>query len=62
MNTSEQRERLEDEHQPKEIEERLDNKNSQSYFRDAILGGIDGAITTFAVVAGGVGGGFQVSS
>ena len=59
MNTSEQRERLEDEHQPKEIEERLDNRNSQSYFRDAILGGIDGAITTFAVVAGGVGGGFS---
>ena len=59
MNTSEQRERLEDEHQPKEIEERLDGRKSQSYFRDAILGGIDGAITTFAVVAGGVGGGFS---
>jgi VIT1/CCC1 family predicted Fe2+/Mn2+ transporter len=50
---------LEAEHRPREIEERLDNREDQSYLRDAILGGIDGAITTFAVVASGVGGGFS---
>lgn len=35
MNTPEQRERLEVEHRPREIEERLDNRKDRSYLRDA---------------------------
>ena len=30
----------------------------QSYIKDAVLGGIDGGVSTFAIVAGTIGGGF----
>ncbi len=49
---------LRDEHQPHRIEARLAAARRHSYVGDAVLGGIDGCVTTFAVVAGSVGGGF----
>lgn len=45
-------------HHPDEIEQRL-NKQEHSYVGDAILGAVDGGVTTFAVIAGAVGGGFE---
>lgn len=47
------------EHRPKAIEERLEETQQQSYIGDAILGGIDGGVTTFALIAGSIGGGFS---
>jgi len=46
-------------HRPAEIRRRLATRTSHSYLGDAVLGGIDGCVTTFAVVAGAVGGGFS---
>lgn len=51
---------LEHGHSQKEILERLAQTPSQSYLRDWIYGGIDGVVTTFAIVSGVVGG--QLSS
>ncbi len=45
-------------HEPHSIRERLSNSVDHDYLGDGILGGIDGAITTFAIVAGTLGGGF----
>lgn len=42
-------------HDKKDIIHRLQMKPSLSYLRDWVYGGIDGAVTTFAVVAGVVG-------
>jgi VIT1/CCC1 family predicted Fe2+/Mn2+ transporter len=53
------REQLRREHTHGAIEQRLSGKGRGSYLRDAILGGIDGAVTTFAVIAGSLGGGFS---
>lgn len=50
---------LQREHQPDAVHARLSARNKQSYLRDAVLGAIDGAVTTFAVVAGAVGAGFS---
>ncbi|MCE7984705.1 MAG: hypothetical protein DYG89_26330 [Caldilinea sp. CFX5] len=49
---------LEAEHRPAAIRARLEGIQQHSYLGDAVLGGIDGCVTTFAVVAGAVGGGF----
>jgi vacuolar iron transporter family protein len=46
------------EHEPKAIRLRLLEKPEHSYLGDAVLGGIDGGVTTFAVVAGAAGAGF----
>ena len=54
----EQPDELREEHQPEQVRERLENSENVSYLDDAILGAIDGCITTFAVVSGAVGGGF----
>ena len=54
-------EALHREHQPDAIEQRLDRKNKPQSISDAILGGIDGCVTTFAIVAGAVGAGFSAS-
>lgn len=43
-------------HDSDEIRERIGAAPRQSYLRDWIYGGIDGSITTFAIVAGVVGG------
>lgn len=44
------RERLEAEHRPEVW--RLLERHGQGYLGNAVLGGIDGCVTTFAVVAG----------
>lgn len=46
---------MEHEHTPEAIKERISHGPRHSYLRDWIYGGIDGAVTTFAVVAGVVG-------
>ena len=51
--------RLEHEHSIAAIRERLSNAPSQNYLRDWIYGGIDGSVTTFAVVSGVVGARFS---
>jgi vacuolar iron transporter family protein len=43
---------IEHSHDPAAIAERLKRGPQVSYLRDLVLGGIDGAVTTFAVVAG----------
>ena len=46
---------MEHEHTVEAIHERLSAGPRQNYFRDWIYGGIDGSVTTFAVVSGVVG-------
>ncbi len=46
---------LEHSHDPKKIAERLARGPSVSYLRDWVYGGIDGAVTNFAIVAGVIG-------
>ena len=48
-------EELRESHSPEAIRERLDEGPKHSNLGDFVLGAIDGAITTFAVVAGAVG-------
>ncbi len=52
------RETLIREHRPDAVAERLQNSRSPQSVSDAVLGGIDGCITTFAIVTGSVGAGF----
>lgn len=51
--------KLEHEHTPHAIRSRLAEENKPNYVRDWVYGGIDGAITTFAIVAGVVGAGLS---
>jgi VIT1/CCC1 family predicted Fe2+/Mn2+ transporter len=51
--------KLEADHHPDAISERLAEDTRHSYLGDAVLGGIDGCVTTFAVVAGVAGGGLS---
>lgn len=46
---------MEHEHSPEAIQARIGDNFQVNYIRDWIYGGIDGAVTTFAVVAGVVG-------
>jgi VIT1/CCC1 family predicted Fe2+/Mn2+ transporter len=46
---------LEHGHHPGEIAERLEKGPKASYLRDLVYGGIDGTVTTFAIMAGVVG-------
>lgn len=54
-------EQLRQEHQPQVIEQRLSGQFEQQNLSHAILGAIDGCVTTFAVVAGTVGAGLPAS-
>lgn len=47
---------LKEEHRLERIRERLSARGGESALGDAVLGGVDGIITTFAVVAGTTGG------
>lgn len=51
--------RLAAEHRPEVIRSRLAQPPGYCYVGDAVLGGIDGCVTTFAIVAGAVGGKFS---
>ena len=48
-------------HSAEAIRERLEGETEASYLRDWIYGGIDGAVTTFAIVSGVVGADFSTS-
>lgn len=50
---------LEHGHTPDEIAARLDQQSGSGRLRDAIFGGIDGTVTTFAIVAGVQGAGLS---
>jgi vacuolar iron transporter family protein len=50
---------LYEDHQPEAITERLKRPAAQNNIADAVLGGIDGCVTTFAVVSGVVGAGLS---
>ena len=47
--------RLEHQHTAEAIRQRLADGNKPNYLRDWVYGGVDGAVTTFAIVAGVVG-------
>lgn len=53
---------LEHGHHPREIAQRLEQGPKASYLRDWVYGGIDGTVTTFAVVAGVVGAGLSTKT
>lgn len=46
---------LEHGHEPQDIAKRISNVSGRSRLRDVVYGAIDGAVTTFAIVAGVVG-------
>ena len=52
---------LQKEHSPDAISKRLHKVSGSQNVSDAVLGGIDGCITTFAVVSGAVGAGLSAS-
>ncbi len=52
---------LTSEHTPESIKRRLAQTAKPSFFSDAVLGAIDGCVTTFAIVSGTVGAGFSAS-
>lgn len=56
-----EREQLIEHHAPASIAHRLAQGPSQNYLRDFIYGAIDGAITTFAIVAGVAGAGLSAT-
>jgi vacuolar iron transporter family protein len=47
-------------HAPEVVAARLEHGRSPQNVSDAVLGGIDGCITTFAIVTGSVGAGFPM--
>jgi len=51
--------KLQAEHEPVRIRERLLGRRTYNYLGDAVLGAIDGCVTTFAVIAGAIGAGFS---
>jgi VIT1/CCC1 family predicted Fe2+/Mn2+ transporter len=59
--SKEKRERLDHEHRPEVIREKLKRPAKENVVSDAVLGGVDGCVTTFAVVSGVVGAGLSPS-
>ncbi len=57
-----QRRNLANEHRTDRIRERLESPRGESPLGDFVLGGVDGVVTTFAVVAGSAGGGLSVTT
>ncbi|WP_454599196.1 VIT1/CCC1 transporter family protein [Qipengyuania sp. SM2507] len=53
---------LREEHRKVRIRDRLDSPRGESPLGDFILGGVDGVVTTFAVVAGSAGGGLAATT
>lgn len=53
---------LADEHRTDRIRDRLNSPRGESPLGDFVLGGVDGVVTTFAVVAGSAGGGLSVTA
>lgn len=53
--------KLSEEHRPDVIREKLKRPGKENLASDAVLGGIDGCVTTFAVVAGVIGADFSSS-
>lgn len=53
--------KLEEDHHPSAITKRLNAQPKPQVLPDAILGAIDGCVTTFAVVSGAFGAGFSAS-
>jgi len=49
------------EHQPESIRQRLQQGPKSQHISDMVFGGIDGCVTTFAVVSGTIGGGLPPS-
>ena len=58
---SERDKKLTEEHRLEVISEKLKKPAKENIVSDAVLGGIDGCVTTFAVVSGVVGAGFSPS-
>jgi vacuolar iron transporter family protein len=56
---SKQKKQLSAEHRLPAIRARLARRGASGHLGDAVLGGVDGCVTTFAIVAGAVGGGFS---
>ncbi len=48
-------------HRPEAIKQRLKKPSKPQNVSDAVLGGIDGCVTTFAIVSGAVGAGFPAN-
>ena len=59
MPSSEKLSKIEFDHQPENIRERLQRRRDYNYLGDIVLGAIDGCVTTFAVIAGAIGAGFS---
>ena len=61
MTISSEESALRSEHHPEVIRQRLEAPTKQTILSDAVLGGIDGCVTTFAVVSGVTGAGLPSS-
>ncbi|QCU89981.1 VIT1/CCC1 transporter family protein [Thiomicrorhabdus sediminis] len=61
MNDKKRTPELEHSHKPEAVAQRLQNTSADNVFSDAVLGGIDGCVTTFAIVSAAVGAGFSAT-
>lgn len=59
MSIRKQPSKLEEQHTPEAIENRIKSAKEHSYLGDFVLGAVDGTVTTFAIVAGAAGAGLS---
>jgi len=59
MSSRQPRSKLEEQHTPEAIENRIKSAKEHSYLGDFVLGAVDGTVTTFAIVAGAAGAGMS---